>query len=84
MESWANILGHPSAPQVICRDARVATTYGDVAQVLCFEVLAAGVLMAANLFVLESGSWRLVHHQASPLAEAPAFEDPEPEAPRLQ
>lgn len=83
MESWANILSHPSAPQVICRDVRVAI-YGNVAQVLCFEVLEVGVLMAANLFVLESGSWRLAHHQASPLAEAPTFEDPEPEAPRLQ
>jgi ketosteroid isomerase-like protein len=83
MESWGNILNHPSAPHVHCRDARVVV-YGSVAQVLCFEVLEAGVLMAANLFVHESGSWRLVHHQASPLAEAPSFEDSEPEAPRLQ
>ena len=83
MESWSNILGHSSAPQVECRDARVAI-YGSLAQVLCFEVLQAGVLMAANLFILEAGSWRLVHHQASPLASAPIFEDPGPEAPRLQ
>jgi hypothetical protein len=83
MESWGNILGHSSAPKVQCREARVLN-YGSVAQVLCFEVLQTGVLMAANLFIQEAGSWQLVHHQASPMAVAPVFEDPEPETPRLQ
>lgn len=83
MESWGNILGRASAPDLRCRDPRVAN-YGPLAQVLCFEVLEAGVLMAANLFIQEAGNWRLVHHQASPMAVAPVFEDPEPEAPRLQ
>jgi hypothetical protein len=52
MESWGNILGHSSAPKVQCREARVSN-YGSVAQVLCFEVLQTGVLMAANLFIQE-------------------------------
>jgi hypothetical protein len=77
LESWAGILGHPKAPEIACREAK-ATRIGDVAHVLCFEVMEAGVLAATNLFVLEDGVWRMVHHQASAVADPPRFDAPEP------
>lgn len=81
MESWRNIFGNPQSPAIACRDPRVLG-HGELAQVLCYEVLAAGTLAAVNLFRKESGTWTLVHHQASPVADPPRFEDPEPDATR--
>jgi hypothetical protein len=39
------------------------------AMVLCREVLEGqGVLAATNLFVMEAGAWRMVHHHSGPIA----------------
>jgi hypothetical protein len=40
-----------------------------LALVTCEEELDGGSLAASNLFVLENGLWRLVHHQATPIHE---------------
>lgn len=77
MESWVTLLGNPSAPVVEFRDAR-AFLYGDVACVIGYEVMREGVLAATNTFVKEGDGWRLVHHQASPVADRPEFRDPVP------
>jgi ketosteroid isomerase-like protein len=77
MESWVTILGNPAAPQVEFREPR-AFLYGDVATVLGYEVMQEGVLAATNIFVLEGDRWRLVHHHASPVANAPEFSEPPP------
>jgi ketosteroid isomerase-like protein len=66
MASWHDILGHPEAPAVMCRDDQ-AFLYGDVAVVLCQEELPGGRLAATNIFLKEDGHWRMVHHQASPI-----------------
>jgi ketosteroid isomerase-like protein len=66
MESWRNILGNPEAPNVMCHDD-IAFLYGAMAVVLCEEELSSGHLAATNVFIKEDGSWRLVHHQASPI-----------------
>ncbi len=50
----------------MCHDDR-AFLYGDVATVLCEEELDTGHLVATNIFVREGKSWRMVHHQASPI-----------------
>ncbi|HLI11890.1 MAG TPA: nuclear transport factor 2 family protein [Alphaproteobacteria bacterium] len=71
MESWAGILGNPKAPAIRCLQAQ-ATVYGDIALVLCYELVERGFLVATNLFVRENGAWKLFHHQAGPAAaEAP-------------
>jgi ketosteroid isomerase-like protein len=66
--SWRGILASPSAPAVTCSLAQ-AHVLGEAAFVTCHEVLQGGVrLSATNLFAREGGRWRLVHHQASPIA----------------
>jgi hypothetical protein len=83
MESWLRIFGNPGAPGIEFRQPRVFL-YGDFAQVCCYELIEAGTLVASNLFAREGQGWTLVHHQASPVAERPRFEEPAPQRRRLQ
>jgi ketosteroid isomerase-like protein len=53
-----------------------AHVLGDSAFVTCHEVLPGGRLAAVNVFVREGGRWRLVHHQASPIAPGQERERP--------
>ena len=83
MSSWNDILGNDASPDVQCRDARVHML-GEVAYVTCFEVIGDNALMATNMFVVEDGEWRMIHHHASPtLNEAPGVSAPD-EPPVLQ
>jgi ketosteroid isomerase-like protein len=68
LASWAAILGAPEPTRVqITRAA--ATVLGDTAAlVTCIEHIGEAELAASNVFVLERGAWRLVHHHAGPLA----------------
>ncbi|HTZ80242.1 MAG TPA: nuclear transport factor 2 family protein [Stellaceae bacterium] len=66
LESWQQILGNPEAPHVSCHEDQ-AFLFGEVGIVTCEEELDGGWLAATNMFVKEQGSWRLVHHQASPI-----------------
>jgi ketosteroid isomerase-like protein len=68
LESWIRIFGSGGAPDVACSLAE-AHVLGEVAYVTCHEVLPGGRLAATNLFAREGGAWRLVHHQASPIAQ---------------
>jgi ketosteroid isomerase-like protein len=67
LASWRGILGGPGAPDLAC-DLAVAHLLGDVALVTCHEVLPGERLAASNLFAREGGAWRMVHHQATPMA----------------
>lgn len=66
IQSWHAILANPEAPGVMVHDDR-AFLYGDFAIVQCEEELESGHLVATNMFVRESGAWKMIHHQASPL-----------------
>lgn len=66
MDSWQQILGNPDAPHVNCHEDQ-AFVFGEVGIVTCEEELDGGWLAATNMFVKEQGTWRLVHHQASPI-----------------
>jgi ketosteroid isomerase-like protein len=77
LRSWRGVLGSSGAPTVGCTRAQ-ARILGEVAYVTCHEVLAAGRLAALNLFVREDGAWRLVHHQATPIAPGQARPEPSP------
>jgi ketosteroid isomerase-like protein len=81
LKSWRNILGNPGSPAVLCEN-ETAHVLGDVAYVLCHEVIEDAYLVATNLFVRERGQWKLAHHQAGPLANPP--EQPDRPPPRLQ
>lgn len=75
VESWRRIFRSGGAPHVSPARAE-AHVIGDVALVTCHEVLESGRLAATNVFVLEDGAWRVIHHQATPIA--PGQERPAP------
>ncbi len=80
MESWRALLAGPQPPVIHPRNEQVLML-GDTALVLCEEVMPGTVCAASNLFAREEGGWRLVHHQAGPLA--PAAERTPPASRRL-
>lgn len=67
LSSWRAILSSPEAPDVECAGA-IAHVLGEVAYVVCNEVLHNAELCATNVFVREAGRWKLVHHHAGPVA----------------
>lgn len=67
LSSLRDIMRNPATPRAFSRNDK-AFIYGDTAVVICEEVLEGGVLAATNIFVNEGGAWRMVHHQASPIA----------------
>jgi ketosteroid isomerase-like protein len=75
MTSWRSILEGPAAPAIACAQERVYLL-GDVALVICVETIPNGELMATNVFVRESGRWRMVHHHAGPIAVGVDDESP--------
>jgi len=67
IQSWRAILDGVDSLVVRCSHA-FAQVLGDTALVVCREHVSGGQLVATNVFVRERGTWKLVHHQASPLA----------------
>src|SRR3546814_11047829 len=83
LDSWVGIFRNPASPAIECRQPRVVP-YGEFAQVFCYELIEESALVACNLFVHDARGWKLVHHQASPVAERPQFDDTAPPRRRLQ
>ena len=77
LESWARIFANDQQPRVSSRAAE-AFLQGEVAFVICYEVVGSDVLVATNIFRHEGSRWLLIHHQSGPAAGAPPAEDPEP------
>jgi len=73
LRSWRGIMASGS-PAIRC-DAPRVLIFGEVASVICGEIVEGSRLIATNLFVREDGEWRLVHHQAGPVATR---SEPEP------
>ncbi len=67
LASWRSILESGNAPDISCSLAE-AHVLGDVAFVTCHEVLPGGRMAATNVFAREGRAWRMVHHQATPIA----------------
>ena len=79
LESWRTILREPPRFEMRADYAR-AQMLGSLALVICYEGNAErpAHLAATNVFVLEDEQWRIVHHQAGPLAHP--IEPPVPQA----
>jgi ketosteroid isomerase-like protein len=80
LRSFRGIMGHPEAPVIHCTGAR-AHVLGTSAYVTCLEGSAGQEprLVATNVFTLEDGRWRIVHHQGAPLSpQAPRRAAPAP------
>jgi hypothetical protein len=69
LESYRNILRNPNRERIEHRDD-TAIVSGSEGRVLCVEIVsgAALALAAANWFRRIDGAWRMIHHQASPIA----------------
>jgi ketosteroid isomerase-like protein len=71
LASFRTILGGAEPPALSCSVAQ-AHVLGSVAFVTCHELLPGGRLAATNVFAREGGAWRMVHHQATPIAPGQA------------
>ena len=67
MASWELIFENSGPHDIKCINENVYL-YGESAYVVCNEVFPEGQLVATNIFVIENGLWRMVHHQAGPSA----------------
>jgi ketosteroid isomerase-like protein len=74
IDGWKQILQGGAAPSIRIDSARVLV-YQDAAIVLCVERIkqrrgpGSGLLAATNVFVRQSGEWRIAHHQAGPVSQ---------------
>jgi hypothetical protein len=77
LESWREILGNPPPFEMRCESPTVHRL-GEAAVVTCYEANGKhpAHLAATNVFVLEEGSWRMVHHQAGPLSRPRPSQSP--------
>ncbi len=73
--SYRDIFSNPSQPDVSLRDEAFLVSADD-GRVFCIEATGGVLLAATNWFRRISGVWRLVHHQAGPLAAQPAASSP--------
>ena len=76
IDSWRGILANRQSPRIRCRDEAVLFV-GETAMVLCHEIIGDQALIATNVLVKQDTTWRIVHHQATPLANAHAAEEDE-------
>jgi SnoaL-like domain len=76
VESWRRILAQPNRPAIECVLPE-AYLLGDVAMVICYEKIGDNYLIATNLFRREGQNWKMVHHQAGPVAEPPDMPTPD-------
>jgi ketosteroid isomerase-like protein len=69
LDSWRDILRTAPPVALRCEGPSVHRVSAEVAIVTCYEGEGShpAHLAATNIFVLEGGQWRMVHHQAGPL-----------------
>ena len=71
LASWRQILSQVAGVEMSCRAPRVHLL-GEAAFVTCLEANGKqpAHLAATNVFLLEEGRWRMVHHHAGPLSQS--------------
>lgn len=71
LSAWRQIMTGPAPFEMRC-DQPLVQLLGEGALVTCYEGndREPAHLAATNAFVWEDGAWRMVHHQAGPLARA--------------
>lgn len=69
MTSWRRIIESGGAPNISSVQP-VVLFRDNSAVVLCYEKADGSYLTATNIFVLEDGAWRMIHHHAGPAPAA--------------
>ncbi len=69
LQSWNEILRSAQPPAIRCHD-EYPLFFGNFGFVVCLEMINGALLAATNAFIREDGEWRLINHQASPVAAA--------------
>jgi ketosteroid isomerase-like protein len=82
LESYRQIFNNQNRDRIEARN-ETAIVNGDEARVLCVEFIGGAALAATNLFRRVAGTWRMAHHQASPIAGLVAESAAPPPANRL-
>lgn len=67
LDSYRSILNNPNQEPIELRNATALIT-GDDGRVFCIELIGGMALAATNWFRRIDGGWRMIHHQASPIA----------------
>lgn len=67
LESYRSILNNPNQAPIKPHNA-TALISGDDGRVFCVEIVGGMALAATNWFRRVDGTWRMIHHQASPIA----------------
>jgi ketosteroid isomerase-like protein len=67
IESWRRILTNPGQMRIFTGGETVVFV-GEVALVLCRELVGGSPLAATNVFVQENGAWKLLHHHSGPVS----------------
>ena len=70
MRTW-HVIMQAGATPISCEEVQVIMLE-DSAFVTCVEDVGGNRLVATNIFVLEAGVWKIVHHQAGPFHESDA------------
>lgn len=83
IESYRAILTGPNRVRIAHRDDTAIVT-GDEGRVVCIEIVENAALLAAtNVYRRVGADWRMVHHQASPIAMPVEEREPPPRGRRL-
>lgn len=82
LESYRQILSNPNQERIEHRHDTVMIS-GEEARVFCVEFVGGAALAATNMFRRVDGAWRMIHHQASSIAELVAEDISEPPTGRL-
>ncbi|WP_036263379.1 nuclear transport factor 2 family protein [Methylocapsa aurea] len=67
LQSYRDILRSPLQEAIGHRED-LAIVSGSDGRVICTEIVGGMALVATNWFKRIDGAWRMVHHQASPIA----------------
>lgn len=78
LESWFDILAGPPEVEAVSPVTLIRGTVGIVA---CIERIGTAHLSATNIFRMDNGEWRMIHHHGSQIF-AP-MENAEPDTPAL-
>jgi ketosteroid isomerase-like protein len=77
LDSYRGILASRTRPRIAHQDDTVIVT-GDEGRVLCVEIVEGAALAATNIYRRVGHAWRMVHHQASPIAMIAEASEPPP------